>query len=906
MKASNKALDAPIQHPYAVLLVALLVSFFALQEIVDLEHRTLRIGVDSSIKSLLPAGGPALETYAAVRDKFVGDDLLIVVWQADDLFTPEGLAALKRLTRRLNKTPGVARVDSLASATYVRATDDFTNVDEFLAELPTTLSEAHSLRADATAHPLYAGQLVSRDGRATALAVHFDPELTSAEVQRTVDAVASASREEAGDMAQYLTGPVYARLATGQTLFTDIRLVFPLAVLATLLVSAIGLRSLSGVVLPLLANAVALLITIAVFIRTGHELNFVTIIMPPVVFVVGFAYSVHVISDYEQVLARGHDEIAALKESLREVFVPLTLTAFTTGVGFLSLATSNIDTIKVFGLFSAFGTALSWFCAVTLVPVGLRFLPANKRSTTDHGALLKLAPRLSKFDLENRRLILTAGFLLALFSLAFASKIDVGTDYLRNFPADSEIRRNFAAIGESFSGAVPLQILIDSDIPDVFKNPSELRILDELQQWVVAQPEVRGAVSFVDYMRMLHQTFVPEVDSKDSIPKSFNLSDQLLALGASDDVEQFIDGRYKTTLMHVRSTAVSSNDLGNLVARIETRLAELPTHLRGQVTGSSVLIARTMDDITRGQILSLSGALLVIYIILSILFGSLRVGAIALIPNLLPIVAFFGILGLTGITLNLATSLVATVALGIAVDDSIHYFSRFNTESRKLANEERGVERAIAGIIRPVTFTTAALCAGFLALLVSDLRNQVEFGVLAAATLFLAWAVDLTISPALSSGLRFVTLWEVLAIDLGEEPHKKIPLFNGLTHRQARIAALFGRIEAYVPGQRIIAQGEEGHEICILIEGTVAASLTLPEGEKFLREMHPGEVFGEVALFTGKRTAHIDAVDDVRVLWLNQESLERIQIRYPKIAAHIFWNLTGTVAERLADVTARL
>ena len=135
-------------------------------------------------------------------------------------------------------------------------------------------------------------------------------------------------------MAQYLTGPVYARLATGQTLFTDIRVVFPLAVLATFLVSAIGLRSLSGVVLPLLANAVALLITIAVFIRTGHELNFVTIIMPPVVFVVGFAYAVHVISDYEQVLARGHDKIVALKESLREAFVPLTLTAFTTGIGF--------------------------------------------------------------------------------------------------------------------------------------------------------------------------------------------------------------------------------------------------------------------------------------------------------------------------------------------------------------------------------------------------------------------------------------------------------------------------------------------------------------------------------------------------------------------------------------------
>jgi hypothetical protein len=358
--------------------------------------------------------------------------------------------------------------------------------------------------------------------------------------------------------------------------------------------------------------------------------------------------------------------------------------------------------------------------------------------------------------------------------------------------------------------------------------------------------------------------------------------------------------------MHVQSTAVSSNDLIALVERIEERLKQLPEHLRGKVTGSSVLLAQTMDEITRGQIVSLSGALLLIYLILSILFGSLRVGAVALIPNLLPIAVFFGILGATGIALNLATSLVATVALGIAVDDSIHYFSRFNTESRRLANEELGVERAISAIIRPVTFTTAALCAGFLALMVSDLQSQVEFGILAACTLFVAWLVDLTLSPALSSGLRFVTLWEVLTLDLGEEPHKKIGLFHGLTHRQARIAALFGRIEPYEPGGRIMSFGEQGHEICILIEGVVVVKVSRPEGDRVIRALHPGEVFGEVALFTGKRTANIDAMTDVRVLWLNQESLQRIQSRYPAIAAQLFWNLTGTVSHRLADITSRV
>ena len=899
-------LDRLVDHPWVVVVVALAITALAFSETIDLSERRVNVAIDSSIENLLPAEGEALKVYTTVRDKFIGDDVLIVVWITEDLFTPERLAALKALTRGIADVDGVNVVDSLASATYVRAEDDFTEIGPFLDNLPADMATAQGLKGDALENPLYRGTLVSADGRGAVLAVHFDPDLDTDALGGRVDAIAAMTADTATDGQSFVTGPIVARLETGRTLFSDVQLVFPLAVVATLLVSMFGLRTLAGITLPLVVNAVSLLVTMAIFIRTGHALNFVTVIMPPVIFVVGFAYAVHVVSDYERMRQGGLEKIAAIKHALHDVFMPLTLTAFTTGIGFISLTASNIDTIKIFGIFCALGTMLAWLGAVMLVPAGLSLLPAGPVSAEKRGPLLAFVPRLSRFDLENRKAILAAGFVVAVLSVISAKQITVGTDYLRNFREDSEIRQNFAEVAKYFSGPVPVQILIESDVPNVFKNPEDLQALDKLQQWVVAQPEVGGAISFVDYMRMLHRTFVPDVSEADAIPHSFNLSDQLLSLGAGDDVERFADARYKKTLMHVRSNAVGSNELGELVNRIELRLKELPEHLRGKVTGSSVLLAQTMDEITRGQIVSLSGALIIIYLILSILFGSLRVGAVALIPNLLPIAAFFGILGLTGITLNLATSLVATVALGIAVDDSIHYFSRFNTESRRLANEERGVEHALAAIIRPVTYTTAALCAGFLALLVSDLQSQVEFGILAAATLFIAWLVDLTLSPALSSGLRFVTLWEVLSIDLGADPHKKIPLFKGLTQRQARIAALFGRIEPYEPGDRIVEFGEEGHEICILIEGVVVVQVARPEGNRVLRALHPGDVFGEVALFTGKRTANIDAMTDVRVLWMNLESLERIQSRYPRIAAQLFWNLTGTVSERLADITARV
>ncbi|MGR8948127.1 MAG: efflux RND transporter permease subunit, partial [Gammaproteobacteria bacterium] len=841
-----------------------------------------------------------------VREKFVGDDFVVAVWVSDRLFTADGLRDFKQFTKALEQAEDVVRVDSLATATYVSAEDDFTNIDDFLAELPDDDGAAEILKNKALNNPLFAGHLVSKDGNGVLVAIHLTPGLSTAALSERVAAIKRLSTSSAGEIQNFVTGPVIARLQTGQTLFSDIRVVFPLAIIATVLVSLIGQRSFIGVLLPLAVNLVSLLVTLALFVQAGHSFNFVTIIMPPVIFVVGFAYAVHIISDYDRHLGLGLDKADAIREALAEVFVPLTLTAFTTAVGFSSLSISNIETIRVFGAFSALGTILSWLFSILLVPMGLKLFSKKRSRNVGVGKLVEFAPTLAKFDLENRQKILFASALAVILAVLFASRISVGTDYLNNFPKDTEIHQHFATVNQLFAGAVPIQIQVDSDIPDVFKNPDELRVLDQLQSWLLSQPEIGGAVSFVDYMKMLHKTFVPEVSEANAIPGTFNLADQLLALGAGDDARQFIDARYKSTLMQVRSNAVSTTDLSDLVTRIERRLELLPAHLRGRVTGSSVILAQTMDEITRGQVLSLSGALLIIFIILSILFGSLKVGVIALIPNLLPIAIFFGLLGLTGITLNLATSLVATVALGIAVDDSIHYFSRFNTESRKLANEVEGVEKAIAGVIRPVTFTTAALCAGFLALLVSDLRNQVEFGLMAAVTLFIAWFVDLVVSPALSSGLRFVTLWEVLAIDLGADPHKKIPLFNGLTNRQARIAALFGKIESFSPGERILTFGEVGHEICIVVEGVVVAQVERDEGNRVLRAIHPGELFGEVALFTGTRTANIDAMTEVRVLRLNRESLERIQSRYPKIAAQIFWNLTGTVSERLADVTTRI
>ncbi|MEQ8661517.1 MAG: cyclic nucleotide-binding domain-containing protein, partial [Gammaproteobacteria bacterium] len=163
-----------------------------------------------------------------------------------------------------------------------------------------------------------------------------------------------------------------------------------------------------------------------------------------------------------------------------------------------------------------------------------------------------------------------------------------------------------------------------------------------------------------------------------------------------------------------------------------------------------------------------------------------------------------------------------------------------------------------------------------------------------------------TFTPAIAQQLRFVTLWETLTADLGAAPHHTIPLFRGLSHRQARIAALLGRIEHHPAGTRLITIGAAGRDIHVVIDGELIASVPRDDREVLLRRLGRGDLIGEVALFGGTRTANVDAVSDVRLVRLDEDSMDRIAGRYPRIASVLYRNLGAVMAGRLADVTAQL
>ncbi|MFT4583313.1 MAG: putative RND superfamily exporter protein [Gammaproteobacteria bacterium] len=755
-RAITRMLDGLVAAPRRVLLAALVLGAMSVSGLLTWPGPQYSLTVDSSLRALLPRDGHETAIFDKTAERYTSDDLLFVAWVDDELFTPERLAALKQFTRDVETIPGVEDVEGLATALRSTTYDDYTDVHAYLAVPPDTLAGALDIRDAAISNPLYAGYLVSRDGRGTLLAVRFATDLSAAVQLEIVEKIATASRAAAGDIEQFLSGPLYVRLAMSRLLLSDLLHVMPLAIAATLFVAALGFRHSHGVLVPLAANGLALGTMLAVFVRNGHALSYVTVILPPTVYVIGFAYAIHLVSDFDRQRAKGHNASIAARNSLRKMAAPVSFAALTTIIGFASLTSSDIDSIRLFGAYAAFGTALAWLATLGFVPAALALWPVKYRERVSHHGESRIATVLTGFAVKRNHWVLAAGFLLALWSVAGMFRIEVGTDYLANFSPKSVERQHFEQLNTLFAGAVPLQVVLSAEPVDTFKSRDALQAVADLQTWLLAQPEVGGVYSLIDYIAEIEQTLMPEDVDDDPVPATTALASHMILLGSGEDIRRFADSSFRSTLLQVRARSIASPDLNALSDRIVARLEKLPSGLEGHVTGSSYLIARTLDDVTRGQVLSMAASILPIFLILSWMLRSLRLGALALIPNVLPILAFFGILGWSGITLNLTTSLIAALVFGVAVDDTIHLLMRLRANADEIANRSSALRSTLEEIIRPVSLTTAGVALGFLALIDGELSSQSDFGTLAAITVGVAWLLDIGFTPAL--GLQMLKI----------------------------------------------------------------------------------------------------------------------------------------------------
>jgi len=895
--------------PWVPLLLVAIITVFAALSCFD-EHGRLRLGIDPSTEKLLPADDTDRLNYEHLRQTFGDTDAVLLAVRFDPVWTPENLAAIARLSDALKRLGGVASVFSIATAPNLLATGEEIEVGSFTEQAAADPRSVGALEQALKANPIYRGSLVSDDGRYAAFVISFGGvDETRFLHEHYADRIRQLAAEQTRSAEIRVTGAPVIRSATTTALIDTLSFTIPTiyALIVGLLLFAF--RSVRATLAALVCVSTALVWTLASAAALGIPLNVVTVITPPLVITLGLAYNIHLLSDFFAEAAQTPDERRKRTQHvMRELAAPLLLATATTIAGFLALLFNALPAIQQFVWLSVLGVAYLFVLTLFFMPAMLAVLHCGRREHRQLGQRLaeRFAPILARFDTRWRGRIILVALIMVPFDLWLATGIPIGTDYVKGFVASHPARQDYEAINRIFNGANLVSVHIDSHLNDALTQPELLHAIDGLQSWLREQPEVGAAVSYVDHVKLINQSMSEGDAAAYAIPDSAAAIKQLLVFGGGEQIRRFVDPRYREALISVRLNVNDSAEIARFVERTEQRLRELPPALDGQLTGSSVLATRTVEAIGSGQWVSLAAASFVIWALLAFMFMSPRAGLWALLPNLLPVAVYFGLLRLLDIPLNPTNSLIASIVLGIAVDDTVHFLARFNSLARSLGNERKAMEAALAHSLRPTSLNTLALCAGLLMFAGSELRSQVQFGLLASFTLFVAWVSEITLTPALATKLKIVTLWDVLRVDLGQSPQHTIPLLAGLSLRQARVFALISRLERHKAGATVIRQGDQARDMYVIVDGEIEVWIDQASQKKVLARLGRGTVLGEAGYFGQRRTANVLAATPLRVLRFDSQDLERLRRRYPRIAATVFRNLNRVQAERLARATAML
>jgi len=866
--------------------------------------RSLR--VEGAIADLLPAHDEARAYYDDIRTVFGSDEATLVGVFANDVFTPEILAAIDRVSTRLAAIDGVREVLSLTTAKGVDSDELGLRVGRLLQALPDTPAAAAAFRDTMLANPLYAGTMVTRDGTATGILVLYDVMSESEFARRRLgEQVAEAVAELGPGVSVAVTGLQTLKVSGTRLMQRDLRRLLPLALFVVALVLVWAFRTRRGVFVTLAAALLGAVWTGGAMAVAGLALNIGTVVLPPLVVAISVTYAIHIVSRYYQEARPGRTPRDTVESAIDEVALPLGIAALTTALGFGILAFSPIGAIRGLGIGAALGVGFALVTTFGFIPAVLMLMPQLRdRPPTHHRWTVRVLDWCGRVAVAHRRAVLAVTAIVCVVSAWGALRVRVETDYLNFFGPRSRVRLENERIAASLGGTQPIYLGIDGPGPNSLRRLETLRALYDLQAFVRQQPGVDSVISLADFVALAQRALNP--DGAGPLPATQEELEQLLLFLNPEDVHYVVNGDGSRGNVIVRTRLSRSADVAAFVQTVEAEARRrFPGDVRIRATGVVPLLSRSADELAHAELAGLTQMLVTLLVLMSLLYLSVRGGLLSLIPNIVPVIVLFGGLGWCGIPINVTTSMIALIAIAVTLADTTHYLSALNVEIRRAGTEEGALPSVARVVGRPIMFTSIALTAGFLVFGLSSFEPIRQFGLLAGVAMLLALAADLLLTPALAAASRVVTLWDLLRMRLGSMPHTEIPLFAGLRPFQAKLVVLMGQLATVPPGTCITRRGEMKRELYVLLRGR--AAVRAHDGEPIIRFLERGDVIGEMGLVRDRpRSAEVTAVEPTEYLVLDAAFLTRIRRRYPHIAASLFLNLARILSDRLENTTEQL
>jgi uncharacterized protein len=743
----QRFLTSIAKHPIPVFALVALISVLAFMQMKE------NTRMETDLDEYMPKDHPAFIYSDEAEEWFdIKDGIIIAVENVEGIYNPGTLGKVKDLTKKLQAMDAIERGDvtSLSNADNITGSEDGLDVRAFFRKVPQEVDKLEDLEARVNANAMIQDRLVSSDGKVTLIVARINDGAFSQEFYKEIVDLSSGYE---GPEKIHVAGRPIVEGTMALLGPKDMKKMVPIVLLLIVIVLMFVLRSLKGTLLTLMVVALSTLWTFGLMAAFGIPIYAVTTMIPVMLIAIGVADGIHIYNHLK--LARvQHPEFSkqeAVVDLIHNMWKPVTMTSVTTGIGFISLLTSQVYPIKYFGLFTAFGVMVAMILSLVLIPTGtLAFgMPAALRArgkSSFAGASSKFAEAV----LKHRRAIFISTLILIALLGSGITKVWINSSFLEKFEKDSDIVLTDAFINEHFGGTSTLNVILESEIDDAFKDPALLALVDEMQVRSEELAEVGNSFGLTDYLKQINKVMNADDPAYDAIPESQDLVAQYLLLyemsGDPETLWETVDYGFKRSNVMLQLKGDDSKTINKAIDIVESYRSQFKNlGVDVNYAGSGYKSLIFTDLILKGQISSLILSLVIVIVLLSLMFKRLIAGFIGAIPIVITAIVNFGVMGLLGIPLSTTTALISSIAIGVGIDYAVHFIDRYRINAALTGDLHATVKETMHHSGSAILFNAMVVMAGFLVLLFSAFPPNRALGALVSFNMFTSLVGTVTI-----------------------------------------------------------------------------------------------------------------------------------------------------------------
>ncbi len=756
-----------LRFRWLLLVLISLLTIFAFYEM-----RSLRM--DNSNESFFLEGDPTKLLLDKFRDTFGNEDFVYVLIETRDFFEPDTIRLIRELAEDLEAhVPYVKDMKFLGNVEYVEGVEGGIEISDLIEEIPETLGEMELVKKRAMNEPLYLDNLISRNGKTAAILL---------ECERYPDEKVDPRKEIPPAVYKILDKPEYAELEVytvgtpiidyemDEMTSREMSLFGLVCIILQMLILLWVARGVRGVVTPLLVVILSVFWTLGLLGVLDWTLSLMVIMLPVLLICVGIGDSMHIISEFQDQQDRGLARREAIVKSLALVGIPCLLTSLTTTAGFLSFCGTVIKPIREMGIYAAIGVVMAFLLSLIMVPIIFSFGKNKKKVSDLKGSLTwkvkekeisdgrndifdRTIKRIALLNLKHPWAILSIFIILTALSMFGYLLIEVETNSIEFVSTDVPIRQAYDYVDSHMGGSMSMEVMLNTGKKDGIKEIKFLRDMETLQNYIDRHPLTCKTSSVIDTLKKMRRAVHENRMEYYSLPETTAQAAEYLFLyetSGGEELDKYVSFNYDIARINARTKSLNSKDVRTFISDIH-RFVKKSTDpsIKVEYTGTMPWIKAMSDYVSQGQKRSFMLAFLAITCMMMIVLRSCKLGLISMIPNVFPVLISLGLMGFAGVYMSIPLMIFSPIIIGVAVDDTIHFFTRYRREFNRTGTYEEALKATLSTVGRPIMFTTMTLVIGFSVFGLSDMYNVTQFGLLAAFAFLWALLADFFLAPAM-------------------------------------------------------------------------------------------------------------------------------------------------------------